>query len=306
MPTYSKYLLIFILIGAFLLESEAHHCGCTHKKSNKDCKEKTTTTPTTENKCDSQSCNNANKIYCSCSINNYSLPESGNCDDVIKYQSTKPYFFNCHKMRKICNAICSCFEEDVVDQMPTLTPTLTTPTLCYPETCNNETEPFCTCGIDHEHYTVPETGNCDDVIKYMSTTSSIYYRYGFACSKVRTVCKVICSCSEEYIYDPTPTPAPTQTPTPTTPTPTPIWTPVDICDHQACNNVSKPYCSCGVYFDRYPMPKSGNCDDVKPTRPNGDYSCRKWHSVCKCRENYWPLDVIACDCYDEIITGLSM
>lgn len=298
MPSYFKSLLIFILVAVFLLANEAHYCGCPHKNTNKECKKGKTTatlTPTTVTKCDSHSCNNANKLFCSCGIDNYPLPENGNCDDVIKYSSTTPSVFECHKMRKICNVICSCYEEIINDQTHTLNQTPTKPTLCYPETCDNATKPFCVCGIDLMHYPVPKTGNCNDISKYISTTPRYYYRYGFGCYKARTVCKVICSCSEEYVYDPTPKPKPT--------TPTPTWR--YKCDPQYCNNtnsISKPYCACDINFDHYPVPKSGNCDDVmsKSNLKNG-FPCRKFKTLCHCNVKILPSDPIVCDCHNEQI-----
>lgn len=234
MSTYFKPLVIFIIVAALLLKNEAHHCDCHHEKNNKECEEETTTTTTTTptsttiTKCDPHTCNNTKELYCYCGIDNYPMPESGNCDDLFNILSTTPSYFSelkrdhgltCDGYAKLCSVTCSCDYEQVVDPTPAPnpTPTPTPTTLCYPQACNNATEPFCLCGnpsIDLAQYSVPESGNCNDLIKLLSTTPSYYYRYGYECFKARTVCKVICSCRKEFVTTPTPNPMSRPTPTP--------------------------------------------------------------------------------------------
>ena len=113
MSTYSNSLVIFILVAVILLENDAHYCGCHPKKTKKKCEKKTiTTTPTptqtTIANCDLHTCNNESEPFCRCrfydSIDNYPVPESGNCDDMIKanYSSTPiPSYLWCTKMRNV-------------------------------------------------------------------------------------------------------------------------------------------------------------------------------------------------------------
>lgn len=223
MPAYCKILLIFILVAAFMFENEAHHCGCRHKKIHKKCEKETThTTPSTKNKCDPRACHDGNKFFCNCGIDgDYPLPESGNCDDVIKNNtrlhsiptSTTPEYYSnnkCSKYRTLCTVRCYCEDEY-------MTPALTPTKLCYPEACDNATEYFCRCdglhGVGLAYFRVPKSGNCDDVPTPTYSTSSWVYQFGFSCIKTRTVCKLNCDCLNEKVDEHmiiTPTPTPTQ------------------------------------------------------------------------------------------------
>ena len=124
---------------------------------------------------------NASKPFCMCDfIEKRPMPKSGNCAELNNQ-------FSCYKMQTLCRDICNC-DNNYVD-----------PTKCDPQTCNNATEPFCMCGIDGDHYPVPESGNCMDVI---STTPAYNDRFGFSCCKARTVCKCMilpprCNCDHE-------------------------------------------------------------------------------------------------------------
>ena len=133
MTAYSKALVIFILFVALLLENEAHRCGCHHKKTHKKCEEEEATTATTvapsasttPKRCDPLTCNNVTEPFCSCGQGiPYPLPESGNCDDVLKSLSTTPDFSRyrsapgCSKVKTVCycpesNEECVCFQADV-------------------------------------------------------------------------------------------------------------------------------------------------------------------------------------------------
>lgn len=74
----------------------------------------------------------------------------------------------------------------------------------------------------------------------------------------------------------------------TTPTPT---TTITNCDPHTCNSEGKPFCYC-EFFDpniketNYPVPESGNCDDVtknnysSTTIPHYNYKCSKIRHVC--------------------------
>lgn len=218
MPTYYDLLVICILFTALLVENEANHCGCLHKKTNKRCIKKssttttTTPTPSTIAKCAPQACFET-EYFCFCGkgFGVYPLPASGNCDDVANYcfhstpsPDTSPYLV-CTLAVKNCNVTWRCYKESD-EQIPIPTQTSTT-TLSFPETCKNVTESYCICGSDDMHYPVPNSGNCEDVIKQRLTTSR-----GLTCYKMRTVCMTECSCNWWLTVDPTikPTPKPTQ------------------------------------------------------------------------------------------------
>ena len=128
---------------------------------------------------------NASEPFCSCYSDNGPVPKSGVCG------------YACNKMQTVCYDICHC-NADYVD-----------PTKCDPQTCNNVTaEPFCMCGIDGDHYQMPESGDCMDVIKHFSTTPPYNDRFGFSCYKGRTVCKCTsmpgtqCECKDECVVHP--------------------------------------------------------------------------------------------------------
>ena len=214
-------LIIFTLFAALLLVVNEAHNGSGHKKEcpNKYEEKTKATTPTPKvtilTQCVPKMCNNASKPFCSCGIDNghYSMPESGNCDDVKNHLTVPPYYyrfgFNCRKMRTVCKCLdrkCSCNEENVAGQPKTQPPlghktTTPTPAKCGSKTCNNESKPFCSCGVDNGHYSMPESGNCDDVIKYL-TVPPYYYRFGFYCIKMQTICRCVdrtCNCYKKNV-----------------------------------------------------------------------------------------------------------
>ena len=143
---------------------------------------------------------NSSEPFCMCDYDNslYDMPKSGNCTD-LETTSDNKCSGSYYKAENSCRDTCYCNESYVK------------PTECVPQTCNYATEAFCKCGIDDVHYPVPESGNCMDVIKQLSTTPSpsYQYRFGYHCYKVRTVCKCIddiaidalqstdCECNDE-------------------------------------------------------------------------------------------------------------
>lgn len=179
----------------------------------------------------------------------------------------------------------------------TTTPTPTTITMCEP--CNNVSKPFCVCVYydndplySENKYPVPKSGNCDDVIKNNYSLTAIPYS---KCKKMRQTCRVFCECEESADLTLMPTPTSTKTPTPSkrrTPTPaktpTPTLTPA-LCNTGICNNVSEPYCSCGIDRQRYELPENSNCSDIvrKLTTPvyfyRFGFHCTKVRFVCKTR-----------------------
>ena len=129
--------------------------------------------------------------FCDCGTDHHPIPKSGNCIDLeTAYDGTG---ISCYKMQTLCRDTCYC-NDNYVD-----------PTKCVPQTCNNVSEPFCKCGIDGDHYSVPESGNCMEVLRLFSTTPTYNDRFGFGCLKMRTVCKCVtwdgiyCECNDECI-----------------------------------------------------------------------------------------------------------
>ena len=109
----------------------------------------------------------------------------------------------CNTEQTLCTDTCYC-NDSYID-----------PTGCNPQTCNNvSAEPFCNCaGIENDygnHYSIPESGNCMDVLTQFSTPPTIVdYRSGPTCYKARRVCKCApttydgqtahCACNDECV-----------------------------------------------------------------------------------------------------------
>ena len=121
---------------------------------------------------------NISKPFCMCDGGHYPMPKSRNCTDVGLGLGT-----SCTDATTLCRDTCYC-NELYVD-----------PTECVPQTCNNATEDFCKCGIDDDHYPVPESGNCMDVL---STPPTYDYRFGSDCMQMRTVCKCMIDLAKSW------------------------------------------------------------------------------------------------------------
>ena len=143
---------------------------------------------------------NASEPFCTCGFDDhYPMPKSGNCTDLEKtYRragNRRAGNKACSKAQTFCRDTCNC-NAYYVD-----------PTECNPQTCNNATEAFCTCDINgnDNHYPVPKSGDCMDVLKQFSTTQAYYYYRGVPCYKTRKVCKCTtsqtthCVCNDECV-----------------------------------------------------------------------------------------------------------
>ena len=271
MPTYSKSLVLFTLFAVLWFENKAHHSpyektqkkfkkGMTSTKTSKPTL--TTTTPVKVN----YKCNTGTVPSCQCDIYYYPVPKSGNCKDVFK-STTPDYHFpeeDCHKVqRTVCRVVSYCGDL-IIDDQQFGTPPQTPDEFLISQ---NISEPFCKCDIGYKsnHYPIPKSGNCTE----------LHGRYGRRCDKARTLCADTCYCNDFYVD------------------------PIE-CDPQTCNNVTEPFCKCGLEGDHYPVPESGNCMDLLKqfsTTPSYYYrfgpGCYKARTVCKCMIGSY------CECDDE-------
>ena len=295
MPTNAKSLVIFILFAVLCLENKAHRCGFSHKKTHKTTKlgkgKTSTTTPATTSKSTTTKpikvkpkCNTSTVPSCYCGISKlslpddslyYSVPKSGNCNDVFKRLSTtSDYHFreeNCFKVqRAVCRVDSYCgYMRSTYGEGPTLTPGSFI-------IRSNTSEPFCRCccrpNTAFDHQPIPKSGNCTDL--------ETKYNYSVGCSEDLTVCRDICYCNVDYVD-------------------------LTKCDPQTCNSASEPFCKCGIDNVDYPVPESGNCMDVLKQfsttpiyfyQPGQGPTCYKARTVCKCK---WPSN--QCECGDECV-----
>ena len=280
MLTNSKSLAIFTLFAVFWLENKAHHCGFPHEKTHKKTEKAKTSTTTPAPKSTSTpaklikvnyKCNTGTVPSCQC-INSdgsyyYPVPKSGNCKDVFKRLSTTPSNIhfreeNCSKVqRTVCRIDYRC-DDFTFGEIRTPPPT--------PDEFvigQNTSKPFCKCYYDANHYPIPKNGNCTDLETTMSTTQTMSdnQRSKLFCYKTQAFCRNTCRCNNYYV-DPT------------------------ECDPQTCNNVSEPFCKCGIDDVHYPVPESGDCLDVIKQFSTTEgyqyrfgYTCDKARSVCSCK-----------------------